>query len=113
MSRYAICALVALLTFTQAAPAQVLYGSVVGNVTDSSGGAIPDASVSVRQSGTGLTRQTQTNEAGQFQFPTMPGGVYEITVTKAGFTTFSSKDVNVSPKTTTASRRFRFRNTTA
>src|SRR5687768_2898171 len=97
MSRYALVALIALLTLAGDASAQVLYGSVVGNVTDSSGAAIPDATVVLEQAGTGLSRQARTNETGQFQSPTMPGGVYQITVTKTGFTTFSSKDVTVSP----------------
>jgi hypothetical protein len=97
MSRYVIFVLVALLTLAPAASAQVLYGSVVGNVSDGSGAAVPDATVTLTQTSTGLTRQGHTNETGQFQFPTMPGGVYEVTVAKAGFTTFSTKDVSVSP----------------
>lgn len=80
-----------------AASAQVLYGSMVGTVQDGSGGAIADAAVAVNQTGTGFTRQTRTNEAGQFQFPAVPGGVYEITVTKAGFAKFSTRDIAVSP----------------
>jgi hypothetical protein len=68
---------------------------VVGNVNDSSGAAVADASVSIQQTGTGFSRQTRTNETGQFQFPTVPGGTYEITISKPGFTTFSAKDVQV------------------
>ncbi|MGH9675209.1 MAG: TonB-dependent receptor domain-containing protein [Bryobacteraceae bacterium] len=77
--------------------AQVLYGWIVGNVKDKSGAAVPEAAVSVKEGATGLERQTRTNESGQFQFPTVPGGVYTITISRTGFTTFSTKDVNVSP----------------
>ncbi len=97
MSRVMIAALAALVVFAPAASAQVLYGSLVGNVKDSSDAAITDATVAIQQTGTGFSRQSKTNESGQFQFPTVPGGVYEITISKAGFATFTSKDVNVSP----------------
>jgi len=99
MFRTAVLALfaTALLSTTSIAHAQVLYGSIVGNVKDSSDAAVPDAAVAIRESATGFSRQSRTNEVGQFQFPTVPGGTYEITVSKAGFTTFSTKDVKVSP----------------
>jgi len=96
MSHFVLCALFALLVSAPSASAQVLYGSVVGNVKDGSGAAIVDANVTIQQAGTGFSRQAKTNETGQFQFPTVPGGVYEVTVAKTGFSTFSSKDVNVS-----------------
>src|SRR6187455_775481 len=79
------------------APAQVLYGSVVGNVNDSSGSAVPDANVTIVETTTGFTRQAQTNQLGQFQFPSVPGGVFKITVTKTGFSGFSRADLSVSP----------------
>ncbi|MGH9659689.1 MAG: carboxypeptidase regulatory-like domain-containing protein [Bryobacteraceae bacterium] len=85
------------MTTTSTLHAQVLYGSIVGNVKDSTGAAVPGAGVSIKETATGFTRQARTNESGQFQFPTVPGGVYEITVSKAGFTTFSTKEVSVSP----------------
>ena len=68
---------------------------MLGNIKDASDAAVPAAEVTVRQSGTGFSRQTQTNEAGQFQFPALPGGLYEITVAKTGFTTYSAKGLNI------------------
>ena len=94
MSQYAILAI--LLAFSSNASAQVLYGSLVGNVKDASGSAVPDSEISIKDSATGLSRQAKSNESGNFQFPTVPGGTYEIKISKAGFTTYSSKDVNVS-----------------
>ncbi len=93
----AVFSIAALLIFSPAVSAQVLYGSVVGNVKDASGSAVPGAGVVIQETGTGFSRQTSTNEAGQFQFSTVPGGVYEINVAKAGFTSFVSKNVTVSP----------------
>ena len=90
------------LCFTASpAASQVLYGSMLGNVKDASDAAVPAAIVTARQNGTGFSRQTQTNEAGQFQIPALPGGDYEITIAKTGFTTFSAKAVNVAVNAST------------
>jgi hypothetical protein len=97
MSRSLIAVTIALAGFIPAASAQVLYGSVVGNVNDSTGAAIPNAAVALLQTATGFSRQANTNEVGQFQFSTVPGGVYKITISKSGFTAHSSEDLSVSP----------------
>ncbi len=54
------------------ASAQVLYGSIVGAVTDASSAAIPGATVAIHQRETGQSRQTVTNQTGGFQFSTCP-----------------------------------------
>jgi hypothetical protein len=77
------------------AAAQVLYGSLVGTVQDPSGGAVPGASVSIRQTQTGLTRTASSNESGGFSFPTLPGGPYEVAVAKDGFQAFTLSSVDV------------------
>lgn len=96
MLRLVLSTAILLTASLPSASAQVLYGSIVGNVNDRSGAAIPNATVTILQSQTGFTRQIQTNEAGQFQFATVPGGSYKVTITKSGFTTHSSEDLNVS-----------------
>lgn len=50
------------------AGAQVLYGSILGNVQDSSGAALPGATVSITSLETNLTRSTFTNEVGGYAF---------------------------------------------
>ena len=58
----------ALVVFICAVPvraaAQVLYGSLVGDVKDSSGAAMPGATVVVTNKNTGLTREAVTDETG-------------------------------------------------
>jgi len=62
-------------------------GSITGTVSDPTGAAIPDATVSVKNPDTGLTRTTQTNAAGSFVFADLPIGAYAMEITKAGFET--------------------------
>ena len=94
-----VCALLCLAAGPAAA--QLLYGSLVGNVKDASDAAIPDAVVKATQQGTGFSREARSNESGQFILPTLPGGTYDITVTKAGFSTFSAKSVTIAVNAST------------
>ncbi len=78
-----------------AARAQVLYGSIVGNVTDSSGAAVPGAMVAIEQSETRLKRELVTDAAGAYHFTAVPTGTYTVTVTMSGFRTFDRPGVPV------------------
>src|SRR4051794_3460305 len=64
---------------------QVLYGSLVGNVRDATGAAVPGASVIVTSKETNQVRTTTTNDEGGYSVPTLQSGTYEVKVTKAGF----------------------------
>src|SRR5262245_21212563 len=87
---------VALLTLLPATlPAQVLYGSIVGNVTDESGGAVPGATVTITHRETGASRDTVTDSAGFYRFPTVQSGTYTVNIALTGFRTFSRSDVPV------------------
>lgn len=90
----AIGALLTVLPF-QAVRAQILYGGLVGNVTDSSDAAIPGAKVTINHVATGTTREATTNESGIFRFPTIPPGTYTVTVQTDGFRAFSQSGVEV------------------
>src|SRR5436309_5485232 len=75
--------------------AQVLYGSLVGNVTDESGAAIPGATVTITQRDTGASRDAVTDGTGAYRFPTLQSGTYTITVKLTGFRTFTRSDVQL------------------
>jgi hypothetical protein len=75
--------------------AQNVYGSLVGNVTDTSGGAIPGATVTATQTETNLAREVITNGAGAYSIPNIPSGTYTLTITLAGFQSFTARDVTV------------------
>ena len=76
--------------------AQVLYGSMVGNVTDPSNAPIPGVVVKVVNKETGRVRETVTNSAGAFSFPTVSSGSFDVTVSKEGFQTSTRQNVAVS-----------------
>src|SRR5437667_12418698 len=77
------------------ARAQVLNGSIVGQVADTSSAVVPGATVRITHRETNQSRESATNAAGDFTFPTLPGGSYDVVVSKAGFQTFTAKGVAV------------------
>ena len=71
-----VSAFVVLLALPWALPAraQVLYGSVVGNVEDSSGATLPGATVTLTNQGTGLVQTAVTGETGSLHVHERAGG---------------------------------------
>jgi hypothetical protein len=78
------------------ARAQVLYGSIVGNVTDATGAALPGATIVIAQTETTLQREVVTDAAGAYNFTAVPSGTYTVTITMTGFRTFTRRDVPLS-----------------
>jgi outer membrane receptor protein involved in Fe transport len=66
-------------------------GTISGTVTDQSGAVIVGADVQVTQKSTGITRTTSTNQSGTFTFELLPASVYDVRVSKSGFTTVVNK----------------------
>src|SRR5437870_5309210 len=52
--------------FSSAAVAQIVSGTLVGNVTDATGSVVPKASVTATNESTGRTRSTLTDDSGYF-----------------------------------------------
>jgi hypothetical protein len=75
--------------------AQVLYGGLVGNVTDPSGALVPNAEVRAQNLDTGAVLQTTTGNAGSFAIGNIPPGRFEVTITKEGFGIFKVPSVSV------------------
>src|SRR5207247_2560144 len=65
--------------------AQVSTGTVVGVVEDSSGAIVPGAEVTLKNTATGETRQTRTNDRGEFNDPFVRVGEYTVNVSASGF----------------------------
>jgi len=76
------CTLLGLLT---PLVAQKTTGTISGVVTDPSGAVIPNATVTITNVGTALTRNLTTNELGEYTAPDLPNGVYRIVAKEANF----------------------------
>lgn len=91
-----VLALACLLAlFSQPATAQVEFGSMVGNVTDATGGSIPGASVKITLTSTNDSRTVQTDTAGAYTIATVIPGTYRVEITRDGFRTFVATDILV------------------
>jgi hypothetical protein len=86
----------ALLIAAIVSPAYAQSGtsSITGNVTDSSGGVIPGATV-VATDASGAKFQSVTNSQGAYSIPALSAGTYKVTVTLQGFKTVNVDNVRV------------------
>ena len=75
--------------------AQVLYGTLTGNVTDSSGAVIPNADVKALNTSTGVTRETKSSADGSYSFNDINPGTYQVTILADGFTPKQQNSITV------------------
>ncbi len=75
--------------------AQVLYGSLVGNVTDPNGAVIPGAAVVATSEDTGLSQTGRTDASGAYQFVNLPPGHYSVKVSAPGFKSYERRGLGV------------------
>jgi Carboxypeptidase regulatory-like domain len=91
VSLIAFCAVVC---FSPASRGQAT-GNFSGGVLDTSGGAISGATVTATSQGTGVARQTKTDDTGHYLFPLLPIGIYTVRVEFQGFRPGESKDLRL------------------
>lgn len=72
---------------THSTEAQVVGASLSGTVTDSSGGVIPNAQVTIKNTANGDIRAVVTDRAGLYVAPNLLPGTYQVTITADGFQT--------------------------
>ena len=83
--RAGIVVLGLLLACATQASAQLDTASIVGTVTDQSGAVLPGVTVTATQVGTNATAVVITNDRGEFVFPNLKIGTYEVSAELAGF----------------------------
>ncbi len=74
--------------------AQTFTGGVRGEVRDPNG-VVPGATVNLINEATNISRQTTTNESGQYNFPAVTPGSYTLKVARTGYKTHESKGLIV------------------
>jgi hypothetical protein len=70
-------------------------GTIIGTVTDSSGGVIPQAHVTVRSQATNAIRAVETNGEGDYSVPLLPPGLYRVSAERQGFRRSVYRDVTL------------------
>jgi outer membrane receptor protein involved in Fe transport len=84
--------------------AQVLSGSLIVEVRDESGAAVPGADVTITQTETNWTRRGTTGETGTTTFSTVPLGRFSVRVALSGFKESTTTDVSVTQDNVTRVR---------
>ena len=84
---------VAALLLSSAAAAQSNAGRILGGVTDQSGAAVANATVSVTNVQTGVARNLVTDQSGQYVAPDLLPGTYAVHVALSGFKTVDRRDI--------------------
>src|SRR2546427_324474 len=64
---------------------QIVNATLSGTITDPTGAAIPEASVTATKVATGAATKATTDGAGNYSLPSLPPGTYKLTVEKTGF----------------------------
>jgi hypothetical protein len=95
MRRSSVLLLIICLLVAMSAAAQNITGTIQGTVTDSQGAAVPNATVTITNAGTGDTRTLTTSSQGFYTAPELQVGTYDVTVKQSSFKSFVSKHVEL------------------
>lgn len=88
--------LLAVLSFCPSGQAQVQNdGTITGRVTDTRGGALPGASITLTNQGTGRVTTGETNAAGEYVFNSVPLGTYILRVSAINFAEYTVQQLEV------------------
>ena len=74
------------------AAAQNDRGVLTGTVQDPAHSVVPAASITVKNTATGALYETKSTDTGSYTVPSLPPGIYELTVTAPGFAKYIGKN---------------------
>lgn len=98
LPRLLLGATLSLLAATPLSPAyaQVITATIHGTVTDASGAVVPNATVTVLNTSTGVHSTATTDSKGSYSVPALQiGGPYTITISASGFSNYESRGLNL------------------
>jgi hypothetical protein len=73
------------LLIASAAFSQAVNGTIVGTVTDASGAVMPGVKITLTEVNTKMVHTRETNASGDFSFPDLPPGAYDVAAEMTGF----------------------------
>ena len=85
MRAFFLCLCISLATFVTTLNAQFEYGEVLGTVRDSSGGVVAHAKITLRNLGTNVESSVLSNDQGNYSFPDLRAGNYQVSAVQQGF----------------------------
>lgn len=91
---------VTLVSAPQAFAQDYTSGALTGNVADADGNAVGGATITLRSQAQGFERTASSSSDGKFRFSSLPQGIYEVSVTAAGYDSFEGSAVNVTASST-------------
>jgi hypothetical protein len=91
-----IAVLAFLIGMAGTSQAQTASGQITGTVKDTSGAVIAKVKVTVSSQLTGVTRETATNDSGDYVFPLLPVGVYSVAAEQQGFRVAKRSNIQLS-----------------
>ena len=96
------CLLIFLLMFfLQGISAQVLYGNLVGVVTDVHGYSINNAQITVTETQKNVVYKQHSNAAGKYEFTNLLPGIYQVSIQADGFSSTEQTNIVLQPNATT------------
>jgi hypothetical protein len=84
-----------MLLATALATAQSDRGTITGTVLDPADAVVPGAKLVLRNTATGALSQTESTQTGNFTLPSLPVGIYDLSVEVAGFKKVTQKSIQV------------------
>ncbi len=90
-----VISLLAVFLLAPAAYAQFDTATVLGTVTDPTGSAIPGATITLKNTATGVTVTAQTDENGNYQFFNVKIGQYQVAAEAQGFSRGLAENIQV------------------
>jgi hypothetical protein len=90
---YVLGAILCLSLFSLSLIAQGNFGRIMGTVTDQSGAVIAGATVSIIDTQRGVARTLTTDQAGEYNAPTLIPGTYTVRVEAKGFQNLNRENI--------------------
>jgi hypothetical protein len=100
LSRAALAAACAVLALATVAHAQAVRGTLLGNINDAQGAAVPGVTVVALETQTNISRSAVTNSSGHYVFANLKDGVYKVEAELTGFKKVVRDNVEVKVNTT-------------
>ena len=92
-SRNLLVSCLVLLSLTGALWSQALFATLTGVITDSSGAVISGVKVTLRNTESGVSRDTTTNGQGYYTFASVSVGTYDLSIEQPGFQTYKETGI--------------------